>query len=825
MAVTTTTSSVTYTASGSETSFAVPFRFLEDTHLVVTLNGAELTKGSEYSVRGAGGSSGYIVPLDPLAGELVITRVVPVTQPTTFRLAGTFSPRSHEDAFDRQAMIVQQVDRDAQAAIAAEGVARAEAGAALADLITATGPTNRTGAVFSVIDFAGGATINDGSTDASPAIQAALNAMVAAGGGTVYFPKGKYRCATMGTTAGGGWCCFQAYFTTPNLRPVALIGEDGAEIWYDVTGKKDASSAHLFGFGSDYSASGYTIAQKIAQTRWYLQGLTVRNLVFRGWRGQNHTDIELSQANQALYLDLCEDVEVTGCAFYDSVGGSCFYNINRRFTFHHNSHRNVNAGVQGNISQHVRISDNTFECPFKCDDQIGIFGYYGGSAADPYRSRHVVIQNNVIDKRFDGDKLWASGTNRGWGRGICLQGTDELLVSGNIIVNNNSASALDLPAIPDQNPGSGHGGIVVESYSDIPDRNVAFIGNTIRNCRWGLRLTGPTENLRIANNIFDNLEFYGVCTGVNSVQSEVAGQNLVIESNTFSGCGRSTDYVTGTSSFAIRTYNLDRASIARNHIVACKGPWLLDCQSELSGGTTYYPQVEVSIVGNEILCDPADTSAAYPNSGMARVMYPEALRFNGNRFRGRWGIGAAFPGRGSMIEVSDNWVEDHATVSDSAGFDYNNASAAVGHAGAVVVSAGNWIKTYGNTWSGNALRRKVPRGAGTPTSEGGWSAYEEAMMGPEIQAYVSGVTLPTATAAHRGLMAMRPGGAGAADYFAIGHKNTADTYEWRPILCQLSTGAAAVSGATNDTGINGLLWQLYLKLQALGIVAGGGTHT
>ncbi len=50
---------------------------------------------------------------------------------------------------------------------------------------------NLRGGIFNVMDYAGGATINDGATDASTAIQAALDAANAVGG-TVYFPAGTY---------------------------------------------------------------------------------------------------------------------------------------------------------------------------------------------------------------------------------------------------------------------------------------------------------------------------------------------------------------------------------------------------------------------------------------------------------------------------------------------------------------------------------------------------------------------------------------------------------------------------------------------------------
>ena len=88
------------------------------------------------------------------------------------------------------------------------------------------------GAPFNVLDF--GAT-RDGETNDQPAIQAAINAAKAAGGGTVFIPAGTYKVNdTLTLTPSSSW--FNVYIkgagagaTTLNFAGVAA-GKDGITV-------------------------------------------------------------------------------------------------------------------------------------------------------------------------------------------------------------------------------------------------------------------------------------------------------------------------------------------------------------------------------------------------------------------------------------------------------------------------------------------------------------------------------------------------------------------------------------------------------------------
>jgi hypothetical protein len=105
---------VSYHCDGSTRPYTVTFPFLAASDLVATYTpeGATspivtLAMGVDYAVTGAGGSSGTLTLTSgakcPAAHLLLISRVVPVTQPSSF------VSKTIERAFDRATMISQQL--------------------------------------------------------------------------------------------------------------------------------------------------------------------------------------------------------------------------------------------------------------------------------------------------------------------------------------------------------------------------------------------------------------------------------------------------------------------------------------------------------------------------------------------------------------------------------------------------------------------------------------------------------------------------------------------------------------------------------------------
>lgn len=119
-----------YTGNGSVDTYSYTFKVFSEDHLVVTVRDTSdvettLTKTTHYTVSGVGSTNGGSVALvagafdwlnvgnDLKSGyKLTIRRVVPLTQETDIRNAGTFYPATHEDQFDKQVMISQQQQDD-----------------------------------------------------------------------------------------------------------------------------------------------------------------------------------------------------------------------------------------------------------------------------------------------------------------------------------------------------------------------------------------------------------------------------------------------------------------------------------------------------------------------------------------------------------------------------------------------------------------------------------------------------------------------------------------------------------------------------------------
>lgn len=116
MSISSETNRISYVGTGLVTTYSYTFRIFAESHLLVTKKTAAgvvttLVLNTDYTVSGVGDATGGSIELTTAlasGADLTIRRVLPLTQPTDIANQGSFFPETHEDAFDRAIMMVQQ---------------------------------------------------------------------------------------------------------------------------------------------------------------------------------------------------------------------------------------------------------------------------------------------------------------------------------------------------------------------------------------------------------------------------------------------------------------------------------------------------------------------------------------------------------------------------------------------------------------------------------------------------------------------------------------------------------------------------------------------
>lgn len=143
MTVATTTNRVDYTGNGSTTVFSFTFRIFAQTDLVVTTADelgveTELVLGDDYTVSGVGSYNGGSITLGTALTDgfaMTIQRVLPFTQETDLRNQGAFYAETHEDVFDRMAMVNQQLQEQIDRSAKLPVTSAEDADALVADIV------------------------------------------------------------------------------------------------------------------------------------------------------------------------------------------------------------------------------------------------------------------------------------------------------------------------------------------------------------------------------------------------------------------------------------------------------------------------------------------------------------------------------------------------------------------------------------------------------------------------------------------------------------------------------------------------------------------
>lgn len=337
MTIATSTARADYAGDNVSTVFAVPFYFLDATHLEVVKRdaaGAEVpqTKDVHYTVSGAAVPAGGAITMltAPAGGEqLTIRRKVPITQTLDYVANDPFPAESHERGLDKLTMIVQQqteeISRSLRARLSDGPLATLPRLSDRAGRVLAFDPTTGdpvAGALIANLDAAIAAVLSGvsiGEISSVPTI-AAMTALLKStltdgdaitvlgyhsagdGGGGVF----RWTAGSSATTD-GGMTIAAGEGGTGRWRRVR-VGGDINVLWFGARGDNATLGTTAFQAAIDYAASLYVGGSQIGGGatifmpggRYRLGALIMKNGVSLRGEGRMVTQLRVSGNNVTL---------------------------------------------------------------------------------------------------------------------------------------------------------------------------------------------------------------------------------------------------------------------------------------------------------------------------------------------------------------------------------------------------------------------------------------------------------------------------------------------------------------------------------------------
>jgi hypothetical protein len=392
----------------------------------------------------------------------------------------------------------------------------------------------------------------DGIVDDTAAIQRALDAVGAAGGGTVTIPPGTYRVA--------------ARPREDRLYPIVLRLHSNVAI----VGSGAASVIRLDVAPENYDTV-WILATCDARKSWCAgptRNVRLENLVLDGSRlRQPRKAGRESEHMHGVMLVSASDVQIRRMVVRDVAGDGIYtYRENSRVVVEQSTFQRIRrvainfAGASDSVARDNSIDGAQWALKMELDGSAersvannefrgnsarNVFGGISITKADESQlATHARASGMTIaDNTFE---ITGAFTDR---IGILLWGVDRVRVTGNRITGNlmqGLAAWEDVTELLIQNnvfsvaldsPGASAGSAACvrlggRDASEADVRGVTIRGNTLAACRVGVRLTKPGRFQLVGVTIADNMFVENLVAGI-LVESRTGIVNLSIGSNTF----------------------------------------------------------------------------------------------------------------------------------------------------------------------------------------------------------------------------------------------------------------------------------------------------
>lgn len=409
---------------------------------------------------------------------------------------------------------------------------------------TARNLVTRTSDIFNVKDFGA---IGDGVFDCQTAFQAAINAALAAGGGTIYIPKGTYNFPNTSTSAK----------LDPGLGNLTFKGD----------GYTSSILKYWEGTGNDQQGNLF------ANTT---NNPTKGGLIFKDLQIQGSLLTRSGRFGNPLWLDYYSEVLIDSCKFYNIAGMGMDFHFCKSF-------KCVNSHFENIAADAIRARD-TFDCIItgnkilrNGDDAIAL--HTSATAIPVIRERIVISNNQIVNSGvirciaarktiISNNNLALSGSINLFSYYLTAEGGQEIfdiIVSNNVITDSIDARS---------------------SVSSISQR-IGFFSNT---------KSSSTTNNTIPGDYNSTTSLFVLpydYTQTSSIEGESVprNQNIICSNNTMSitrsGVSQFSDFGYGTRLFQGVSYNYAVTS----------------SQLYPASGIVFYGQYENVVIANNVIKD------------------------------------------------------------------------------------------------------------------------------------------------------------------------------------------------------------------------------